>query len=82
MLTFLRCRTRKVRGRKRRERVRWCFGLRIRVIVRQPFNGFRGTKDPLVGAEVVVRLIEEGEARWRKGVFWEWVGEEMRVVPW
>lgn len=31
---------------------------------------------------MVVRLIEEGEARWRKGVFWEWVGEEMRVVPW
>jgi NAD(P)-dependent dehydrogenase (short-subunit alcohol dehydrogenase family) len=46
------------------------------------FNGFRGTKDPLVGAEAVVRLIEGGEARWRKGVFWEWEGEEMRVVPW
>lgn len=30
---------------------------------------------------MVVRLIE-GEARWRKGVFREWVGEEVRVVPW
>lgn len=43
------------------------------------FNNFRGTKDPLDGAEVVVRLVcEEHEG----GTFWEFEGGEMRKVPW
>jgi NAD(P)-dependent dehydrogenase (short-subunit alcohol dehydrogenase family) len=43
------------------------------------FNNFRGTKDPLDGAEVVARLVcEEREG----GTFWEFEGGEMRNVPW
>jgi NAD(P)-dependent dehydrogenase (short-subunit alcohol dehydrogenase family) len=45
------------------------------------FNNFRGKKDPLDGAEVVVRLVcEEGERE--GGTFWEFEGGEMREVPW
>lgn len=47
------------------------------------FNNFRGTKDPLEGAEVVVRLVcEEGGEQREGGTFWEFEGGEMRVVPW
>ncbi|KAF2111499.1 hypothetical protein BDV96DRAFT_582268 [Lophiotrema nucula] len=45
------------------------------------FNGFRGTKDPLDGAEVVVRLVEDEEGRFSMG-FWELEEGEMRSVPW
>lgn len=42
-------------------------------------NNFRGTKDPLDGAEVVIRLVcEEHEG----GTFWEFERGEMRIVPW
>ncbi|KAH7417817.1 hypothetical protein BKA64DRAFT_180059 [Cadophora sp. MPI-SDFR-AT-0126] len=43
------------------------------------FNGFRGTKDPLDGAEVVIRLVG-GEGR--KGGFWEFEEGVLREVPW
>jgi NAD(P)-dependent dehydrogenase (short-subunit alcohol dehydrogenase family) len=49
------------------------------------FNGFKGTRDPVVGAEVVVRLVLDEEGVYGKGGFWEWdEGEEgrMREVPW
>lgn len=44
------------------------------------FNNFRGTKDPLGGAEVVVRLVCE-EGGQEGGTFWEFEGGEMREVP-
>ncbi|KAL2066060.1 hypothetical protein VTL71DRAFT_2131 [Oculimacula yallundae] len=43
------------------------------------FNGFKGMKDPLEGAEVVVRLVG-GEGR--KGGFWEFEEGVLREVPW
>ncbi|KAH7309319.1 hypothetical protein BKA65DRAFT_485414 [Rhexocercosporidium sp. MPI-PUGE-AT-0058] len=43
------------------------------------FNGFKGTKNPLDGAEVVVRLVG-GEGR--KGGFWEFEEGVLREVPW
>ena len=47
------------------------------------FNGFKGSRDPMEGAEVVVRLIDgEKDAAWGKGGFWEWEGGSMKVVPW
>jgi hypothetical protein len=49
------------------------------------FNAFRGTRDPVEGAEVVVRLVLDEEGVYGKGGFWQWEeGEEggMRVVPW
>jgi NAD(P)-dependent dehydrogenase (short-subunit alcohol dehydrogenase family) len=52
---------------------------------RTAFNGFRGTRDPVVGAEVVVRHVLDEEGVYGKGGFWQWdEGEEggMRVVPW
>lgn len=46
------------------------------------FNGYRGTKDPLDGAEVVVRLIGAGDGEYGKGGFWEFEEGVMREVPW
>ncbi|PVH73439.1 NAD(P)-binding protein [Cadophora sp. DSE1049] len=43
------------------------------------FNGFKGTKDPLDGAEVVVRLVG-GEGT--KGGFWEFEEGVLREVLW
>lgn len=43
------------------------------------FNGFKGTKDPFNGAELVVRLVG-GEGR--KGGFWEFEEGILREVPW
>lgn len=45
-------------------------------------NGFRGTKDPLDGAEVVVQLITGERGQWKKGGFWEFEEGGMREVPW
>lgn len=46
------------------------------------FNNFRGTKDPIDGAEVVVRLVCEEEGMREGGSFWEFEDGEMREVPW
>jgi NAD(P)-dependent dehydrogenase (short-subunit alcohol dehydrogenase family) len=46
------------------------------------FNGYRGTKDPLDGAEVVVQLVMGERGRWKKGGFWEFEEGVMREVPW
>jgi hypothetical protein len=46
-------------------------------------NSFRGMKDPLEGAEVVVRLICEEDGQQREGgTFWEFERGEMRLVLW
>jgi NAD(P)-dependent dehydrogenase (short-subunit alcohol dehydrogenase family) len=35
------------------------------------FNGYRGTKGPIDGAEVVVQLVIGERGRWKRGGFWE-----------
>lgn len=48
---------------------------------RTGFNGFRGKKDPVEGARVVVELVlKEGEGC--RGGFWEWEDEGLREVAW
>jgi NAD(P)-dependent dehydrogenase (short-subunit alcohol dehydrogenase family) len=52
---------------------------------RTAFNGYRGTRDPVEGAEVVVRLVLDEEGLYGKRGFWQWdKGEEggMKMVPW
>jgi len=46
------------------------------------FNGYKGTKDPVDGAEVVVQLVIGASGRWKKGGFWEFEDGVMREVPW
>lgn len=46
------------------------------------FNGWRGVKDPLDGAEVVVRLVEAVKGEWKGGSFLEFEEGKMREVPW
>ena len=46
------------------------------------FNGYRGTKDPLDGVEVVVQLVTAERGKWKKGRFWEFEEGVMREVPW
>jgi NAD(P)-dependent dehydrogenase (short-subunit alcohol dehydrogenase family) len=46
------------------------------------FNGFRGTKDPIDGAEVVVRIVGDEKGDYGKGRFWEFEEGVMREVPW
>jgi NAD(P)-dependent dehydrogenase (short-subunit alcohol dehydrogenase family) len=46
------------------------------------FNGYRGTKDPVDGAEVVVRLVGAENGDFKKGGFWEFEEGGMREVPW
>ena len=48
---------------------------------RTGFNGFRGKKDPVGGARVVVELVlaEKGVDG---GGFWEWEEGGLRAVPW
>ncbi len=46
------------------------------------FNGFRGKKDPIDGAEVVVQLVLAERGKWKKGAFWEFEEGGMREVPW
>jgi hypothetical protein len=33
------------------------------------FNGFRGTRDPFDGAEIVVRIVEAERGTWKSGSF-------------
>ncbi len=46
------------------------------------FNGYRGPKDPVDGAEVVVRLLESKSGEIEGGTFWEFEQGEFRVAPW
>lgn len=46
------------------------------------FNGFRGLKDPLDGAEVVIRLMESEKGAVAGGTFWELEQGEFRPIPW
>lgn len=46
------------------------------------FNGWRGLKDPLDGAEVVVRLVMAKRGEWKAGSFLEFEEGVMREVPW
>lgn len=45
-------------------------------------NDFRRTKDPLEGAEVVVRLLESRKGAYCGETFWEFENNELRNVPW
>lgn len=48
------------------------------------FNGFRGTRDPLEGANVVVELVRAGKGRYKNAGFWETNGDSLDLVevPW
>ncbi|OHF00529.1 hypothetical protein CORC01_04279 [Colletotrichum orchidophilum] len=46
------------------------------------FNGFRGTKEPVDGAEVFVRLLESERGAIASGTFCEVEDGEFNVVPW
>ncbi|KAI0437078.1 NAD(P)-binding protein [Xylaria telfairii] len=46
------------------------------------FNGFKGHKDPLDGAEVVLRLLRSERGDIEGGTFWEFENDEFRQVPW
>jgi NAD(P)-dependent dehydrogenase (short-subunit alcohol dehydrogenase family) len=46
------------------------------------FNGWRGLKDPLDGAEVIVRLVMAVKGEWKAGSFLEFEEGKMREVPW
>jgi NAD(P)-dependent dehydrogenase (short-subunit alcohol dehydrogenase family) len=46
------------------------------------FNGFRGIKDPVDGAEVVVRLLESEKSAIAGGTFWEFEGGKFQQPPW
>ncbi|KAF5706723.1 short chain dehydrogenase [Fusarium mundagurra] len=46
------------------------------------FNGYKGRKDPLEGAEVVVRLLESAKGDIEPGTFWEYEDGSFQQVPW
>ncbi|KXH66733.1 hypothetical protein CSAL01_07128 [Colletotrichum salicis] len=46
------------------------------------FNGFRGSKEPVDGAEVFVRLLESARGTIASGTFWKFEDGEFRLVPW
>jgi NAD(P)-dependent dehydrogenase (short-subunit alcohol dehydrogenase family) len=46
------------------------------------FNGYRGHKDPIDGAEVVVQLVMAKRGEWKAGSFLEFEDGAMREVPW
>lgn len=46
------------------------------------FNGWKGPKDPIDGAEIVVRLVTAERGEWKAGSFLEWEEGNMREVPW
>lgn len=47
------------------------------------FNGFRGKRDPLDGAKVVVQLALAGKGKYANG-FWQLEGDDREAspVPW
>ncbi|KAF5520104.1 Short-chain dehydrogenase/reductase tropE [Colletotrichum aenigma] len=46
------------------------------------FNNFRGVKEPIDGAEAIVRLLESEKGVTEPGTFWEFEQGEFRMVPW
>jgi len=46
------------------------------------FNGYKGKKDPLEGAEAVVRLLEACKGKFEPGTFWEYENNNFQQVPW
>ena len=46
------------------------------------FNGFRGSKDPVEGAEVVRRLLLSRKGEVPSGTFWEYEYENFQQVAW
>ena len=46
------------------------------------FNGFRGLKDPVEGAEVVRRLLLSRKGEIPSGTFWEYEYENFQQVAW
>ncbi|KIW20231.1 hypothetical protein PV08_00806 [Exophiala spinifera] len=48
------------------------------------FNGYRGTRDPLEGANVVVELVVARKSKYKNAGFWETRGASMDLVeiPW
>ncbi|KAI3576179.1 hypothetical protein IWW34DRAFT_701903 [Fusarium oxysporum f. sp. albedinis] len=46
------------------------------------FNGYKGRKDPLEGAEAVVRLLESTKGDIEPGTFWEYENGSFQQVPW
>ncbi len=46
------------------------------------FNGFRGTKDAMDGAEVVIQLLESEPGDCGGGTFWEYENGTLQLVPW
>lgn len=46
------------------------------------FNGFKGLKDPVDGAEVILRLLEAAPGAIPGGTFWEFENGEFRMPPW
>ncbi|KEF59899.1 uncharacterized protein A1O9_04747 [Exophiala aquamarina CBS 119918] len=48
------------------------------------FNGFKGKRDPLEGANVVVELVRAGKDRYRNAGIWETTGDSLDLVeiPW
>ncbi|CZR37956.1 uncharacterized protein FPRO_06853 [Fusarium proliferatum ET1] len=46
------------------------------------FNGYKGKKDPLEGAEAVVRLLESAKGDFEPGTFWEYENGNFQQVPW
>lgn len=51
-------------------------------LLKTAFSNYWGSgKEPVEGAEVVVRLVGD-EGGYERGSYWEVVWGEMRVVPW
>ncbi|KAH6954431.1 hypothetical protein DER45DRAFT_646205 [Fusarium avenaceum] len=46
------------------------------------FNGYRGKKDPIEGAESVLRLLESTKGDIDGGTFWEYENGDFQQVPW
>ncbi|RTE84011.1 hypothetical protein BHE90_001390 [Fusarium euwallaceae] len=46
------------------------------------FNGYRGKKHPLEGAESVIRLLETKKGEIETGTFWEYENGSFQQVPW
>ena len=47
---------------------------------RTAFNGFRGTRDPLEGANVVVELVRSEKGKYKNAGFWETQGSDLALV--
>jgi hypothetical protein len=46
------------------------------------FNGYRGKKDPIEGAESVLKLLESTKGDIDGGTFWEYENGGFQQVPW